>query len=144
MIRRCRRCKSERFIASQKVYMDVIVDGNGFYEDDLEVKDAENPYGPYTCSVCGAEYESLEELPQEEGKIIATIHLSDKETLNYTSEVLFLRDLQDAIKKHDAKIVIYDVLEKENLSLHFQIENLRRKAGGLEEMSFTQFCEYWT
>ena len=83
-------------------------------------------------------------MPQEEGKIIATIHLPDKETLNYTSEVLFLRDLQDAIKKHDAKIVIYDVLEKENPSLHFQIENLRRKAGGLEEMSFRQFCEYWT
>ncbi len=144
MIRRCRRCKSERFIASQKVYMDVLVDGNGFFKEDLDIKEAENPYGPYTCAVCGTEYESLEELPQEEGKIIATIHLPDKETLNYTSEVLFLRDLQDAIKKHDAKIVIYDVLEKENPSLHFQIENLRRKAGGLEEMSFRQFCEYWT
>ena len=144
MIRRCRRCKSERFIASQKVYMDVLVDGNGFFKEDLDIKEAENPYGPYTCAVCGTEYESLEELPQEEGKIIATIHLPDKETLNYTSEVLFLRDLQDAIKKHDAKIVIYDVLEKENLSLHSQIENLRRKAGGLEEMSFRQFCEYWT
>ena len=144
MIRRCRRCKSERFIASQKVYMDVLVDGNGFFKEDLDIKEAENPYGPYTCAVCGTEYESLEELPQEEGKIIATIHLPEKETLNYTSEVLFLRDLQDAIKKHDAKIVIYDVLEKENPSLHFQIENLRRKAGGLEEMSFRQFCEYWT
>ena len=144
MIRRCRRCKSERFIASQKVYMDVLVDGNGFFKEDLDIKEAENPYGPYTCAVCGTEYESLEELPQEEGKIIATIHLPDKETLNYTSEVLFLRDLQDAIKKHDAKIVIYDVLEKENPSLNFQIENLRRKAGGLEEMSFRQFCEYWT
>ena len=121
MIRRCRRCKSERFIASQKVYMDVLVDGNGFFKEDLDIKEAENPYGPYTCAVCGTEYESLEELPQEEGKIIATIHLPDKETLNYN-----------------------DVLEKENLSLHFQIENLRRKAGGLEEMSFRQFCEYWT
>ena len=124
MIRRCRRCKSERFIASQKVYMDVLVDGNGFFKEDLDIKEAENPYGPYTCAVCGTEY--------------------DKKTIKKTSEVLFLRDLQDAIKKHDAKIVIYDVLEKENLSLHFQIENLRRKAGGLEEMSFRQFCEYWT
>lgn len=65
------RCGCDRFYAHQVCRMDVIVDAdNDFIEnpggDAAEaIYDAGDPYGPYQCVECGAEYASLEDLPGE-------------------------------------------------------------------------------
>ena len=65
----CPKCSGTKFHAHQLCRMDIIVDGNNnFYESASEstaadIYDSETPYGPYTCVTCGAEYDSLYELP---------------------------------------------------------------------------------
>lgn len=60
---RC-RCGNSKFYAHQLVRLDVIVDANGSFERNLEdiaaaIYDSGKPYGPYTCTKCDAEYDSL-------------------------------------------------------------------------------------
>lgn len=58
---RCPKCGGNRFIAHQLVRMDVIVDGNNYFQESVEggIYDAETPYGPYTCTKCGYETDEL-------------------------------------------------------------------------------------
>lgn len=64
---RCKCCNGTRFIAHQVVRMDVMVDeknnfiGNLFGGAESHIYDAGTPYGPYTCTDCGAEYDELAE-----------------------------------------------------------------------------------
>ena len=70
-MRKC-ECGSTEFRAHQIVRMDVIVDGDNQWEENLtqdaaaSIYDAETPYGPYTCRNCGRVYNSLDELPDSE------------------------------------------------------------------------------
>jgi ribosomal protein S27E len=55
---RCPNCKNtKRFIGHQRLYTDVIVDSSGQWigdpYDKIEIYEAENPYGPWTCTECG-------------------------------------------------------------------------------------------
>jgi len=60
-------CGNERFVGHQVCRIDVIVDGHNDFQDNLvsdkeigdSIYDSETPYGPYTCTECGAEYEDL-------------------------------------------------------------------------------------
>ena len=67
---RCPFCGSERFIGHQEIRADVYVGGNGEYEDNLPggleaiIYDSSHPYGPFTCSKCGREYDPLPENKQ--------------------------------------------------------------------------------
>lgn len=65
-MRRC-KCGCTRFYAHQVCRADIIVDQDNNFMGDLNghisVYDAEEPYGPYTCEKCGAEYDSLDDLP---------------------------------------------------------------------------------
>ena len=64
---KCKCCGNERFIGHQVIRADVIVDGNEAFAENLfgglesHIYDSENPYGPFTCTKCGAEYEKLSE-----------------------------------------------------------------------------------
>lgn len=60
---RC-KCGNDKFYVHQLVYLDVIVDEKGEFHSNLEdiaaaIYDSERPYGPYTCTKCEAEYDSL-------------------------------------------------------------------------------------
>ncbi|MBQ3570206.1 MAG: hypothetical protein IJA20_05970 [Methanocorpusculum sp.] len=64
-------CGCNRFYAHQQLYADVIVDGgNNFIgngvDDNLSnsISESGKPYGPYTCIMCGREYDDLEDLEQ--------------------------------------------------------------------------------
>ena len=59
------KCGNDKFIAHQVVRMDVVVDENNNWIESKEAYDSETPYGPYTCTACGEEYD---ELKQEETK----------------------------------------------------------------------------
>ena len=48
-------CGCNRFIGHQLVWVEVIVNGNNDFEEQLEIYDSETPYGPYTCTNCGKE-----------------------------------------------------------------------------------------
>ena len=58
-------CGNDRFIGHQIIRADVIVGvDDSFLEnvtDRLEdsIYDAEKPYGPFTCTACGREYDEL-------------------------------------------------------------------------------------
>jgi hypothetical protein len=60
-IRKC-RCGNDRFAARQLARHDIIVNALGGYIEDKGAYDAEQPYGPFTCTVCDTVYEELEEL----------------------------------------------------------------------------------
>lgn len=58
-------CGSNRFRASQRVVIDVIVDEEGNWVcDDKDTEDPissfDKPFGPYECVNCGKEYDTLE------------------------------------------------------------------------------------
>lgn len=59
------KCGHNRFYAHQLCRVDVIVDEDGNWESNtgkdntIVVYDAENPYGPFTCTKCGEEYEEI-------------------------------------------------------------------------------------
>ena len=58
-------CGNDRFYGHQIVRVDVIVDADGSFESNVtdpmenSIYDAEKPYGPFTCTVCGREYDEL-------------------------------------------------------------------------------------
>jgi hypothetical protein len=52
-------CGSTQFYASQVCYHRIIVDENGNFIDDLDVDEADHPYGPFECTQCAKEYEEL-------------------------------------------------------------------------------------
>ena len=62
--RKC-RCGGIRFYAHQLARHDVVVDEEGNYMNDHGVYDAEKPYGPFICALCGAAYDELEELDEK-------------------------------------------------------------------------------
>ena len=59
--RRC-RCGGGRFNAHQLTRHDVVVDVNGIFINDQGIYNAEKPYSPFTCVLCGEVYDELEDL----------------------------------------------------------------------------------
>jgi hypothetical protein len=55
------RCGNELFIGHQVSHHDVKVDGQKNFISDLGVYDSKTPFGPFTCTKCGAVYEEFEE-----------------------------------------------------------------------------------
>lgn len=61
----CPKCGCDRFIGSQRVYMNVICTPNGDYHENISdnvksnIFEADKPYGPFICEKCGTEYETL-------------------------------------------------------------------------------------
>lgn len=60
-VRRC-SCGNAKFYANQVCYHDVVVNSENIFDRNIEISEAENPYGTYCCTNCGAEYEDLKEL----------------------------------------------------------------------------------
>jgi len=59
--KRC-SCGSTRFAANQACYHSVIVDSDNNFIRNIEIGEAEYPYGIYHCTVCNAEYDTLDDL----------------------------------------------------------------------------------
>lgn len=61
----CKSCGGTEFTAHQIVRMDIVVDGDNEYVGPVspdcaaDIYDSEEPYGPYRCVSCGAEYDEL-------------------------------------------------------------------------------------
>jgi len=62
------RCGNGYFYAHQLCRHDIIIDGDGHFEDNIEIYDSEKPYGTFTCTACGVEYEELSEIPEAPSK----------------------------------------------------------------------------
>lgn len=60
LVKRC-KCGNDKFIGHQLVRMDVLVDADNHFLAQKEIYDSETPYGPFSCTVCGAEYENIPE-----------------------------------------------------------------------------------
>lgn len=58
-------CGNNEFSGHQQVYVDVVVDEHGNFDRNLcesiedSIYEAGRPYGPFTCTKCGKEYEDL-------------------------------------------------------------------------------------
>lgn len=57
---KCPNCGNNKFTGHQLVRMDVLVDENNNFIEQIEIYDSEKPYGPYTCTNCGQEYDDDE------------------------------------------------------------------------------------
>lgn len=63
---RCKKCRGSIFAAHQVCHMDIIVNGKNQFERNVKggadagIYEAGEPFGPYVCINCGAEYEELE------------------------------------------------------------------------------------
>jgi len=65
------KCGCEKFYAHQVCRVDIVVDGDNSFLDNLisdkelgdSVYDSGTPYGPYTCTECGTVYSELEDIP---------------------------------------------------------------------------------
>lgn len=59
-------CGNCYFFAHQTIRADIVVDETGKFLKNLDsgletaIYDASEPYGPFTCTACGKEYEELE------------------------------------------------------------------------------------
>lgn len=62
--RRC-ACGNTKFLAHQRSYHDVFVYTDNIFLDDNGIYESERPYGPFTCTECGAEYAELEDLDKQ-------------------------------------------------------------------------------
>ena len=60
--RRC-TCGNDKFYAHQKCYHGIIVTGDNIFEREVDLYEAESPYGEYECTKCGTEYEYREDIP---------------------------------------------------------------------------------
>lgn len=64
----CPNCGNDEFHAHQVCRMDVVVNADGEFQSnqfqaaEMSIYDAEQPYGPFVCTKCGAEFEELSEL----------------------------------------------------------------------------------
>lgn len=58
---KCKHCGGEEFLADQRVYMGIVVDGNNHIKELFpgSISKKEKPHGPYQCCGCGARYEDL-------------------------------------------------------------------------------------
>ncbi len=64
---KCPKCGNDKFVGRQVCRVDIIVDGDNNFLDNLmsdkelvsSIYDSETPYGPYTCTECGEEIEEL-------------------------------------------------------------------------------------
>lgn len=52
-------CGNNKFVAHQRCYHDIVVDGSNNFESDKGIYESETPYGPYTCTECDKEYDEL-------------------------------------------------------------------------------------
>lgn len=65
------KCGNKTFVAHQVCHLDVVVDSeNEFLRNLHDTSEASiyysgMPFGPYTCTVCGAEYNELSDLIPE-------------------------------------------------------------------------------
>jgi len=70
IMKRCPKCNNGSFETTQRCRLDIIVDGENNFLDNkpgldkggITIIDAEDPYGPYYCTHCGKEFDSLDEL----------------------------------------------------------------------------------
>ena len=58
------KCGNDEFTAHQVCHMDVVVDGHNNWQrntpdDSSCCYESETPFGPYTCTKCGKEYDSI-------------------------------------------------------------------------------------
>lgn len=60
---KCKHCNGDTFFAHQVCRLDIIVDSEGEFLDNAHgdanqaISDAGDPYGPFQCCTCGAEYD---------------------------------------------------------------------------------------
>ncbi len=57
---KCPKCGNAQFYGHQIVRMNVTVDENNNFVDSGEIYDSETPYGPFTCTKCGTEFDDSE------------------------------------------------------------------------------------
>ena len=84
-------CGCTEFIGHQVVYVDILVDNEGniienYPDDPSAIYDSNPAYGPFTCSRCGKEYESLSKLPRKVSRIQKAFDEIDKTIQEAVSE----------------------------------------------------------
>lgn len=129
---KCKFCGSKRFIGQQIGYHSIIVDEDGNFCDEVECGDAETPYGPYTCCVCGAVYDELDE---EELTDKPSFTDARRSANKMVEQIRALRDESEQVFK---MAMAMEQLEHENA---FDTDNIFVLAMALHHPKFISMCD---
>ena len=145
-MRRCKKCGGTEFVAHQRVYTDIVVDGDNQFmknhseNDSVAIYESENPYGPYKCCMCGAEYDDLQELPDDETEFVGYIHYFDSdEKIGYRTEEELIRKLEDVIAYLGSLKLTVDGIADTNLVLKYKVYKIFANEYGVDTISFEKW-----
>lgn len=100
---KCKICGSETFEAHQELHVDVICDGDGDFIDNLaetleaSISESWNPYGPFTCTHCGAVYDELEDGAKVEDVTFLYAPIKGHPTRYAVIDFFLIRDTGDKV-----------------------------------------------
>ena len=90
----CKFCGCTEFVAHQAVHMDVLVNEDGNFIDNLpgglaNIYDSGKPFGPFTCSRCGAGYDEVNGKWTVTGAPVEDCMAPDGTVLIYEGRIMF-------------------------------------------------------
>lgn len=145
-MKRCKICGCTEFSAHQRIYTDIIVDGdNHFIKNDsqnnsIAIYESENPYGPYTCKTCGMEYDELNDLYEDLEDYVGYIYYIDSdEKIGYRTDEKLIEAYKDAIYYRGPSAQRVEGVNKRNLALKYQIDQIIAGEFGYDEISFEEW-----
>jgi hypothetical protein len=119
----CPKCGCNEFTAHQVCRHDVVVDSQNNYirglcgQEDKDIYDAEDPYGPYSCLECHEVYDELPhvcEACQGRGFLLSTRYdlVKNKGTLNGILVIEKCDDCSKYASDQEAIRVVYELAIK--------------------------------
>ena len=112
----CPKCGNQLFYGHQRVYMNIIVDGDGEFQSNQEgdpIYDSETPYGPFICTKCQADYDVL------------PIEVVDG--LDPDSDAKKIEAVLAIMEKHDMDDVVHDLCFHDATSINNQGEKAQAR-----------------
>lgn len=145
-MRRCKKCGCPEFFAHQRIYTNIIVDGDNHFLSNISsdgsnsVYDSDDPYGQYECKICGAEYDDLEELWFDESEYVGYLYFIDSdERIAYKTESELIRQYQNAINFRGPLAQRVESVNDKNLVLKYKLSQIMANEYGYDCVSFNDW-----
>lgn len=147
-MKRCKKCGCPEFIAHQRIYTDIIVDGdnnflkNNSLDDSVSIYEHESPYGPYECCLCGQEYDDLQDLIEFKEEYVGyMICLKTNQKVGYKTEDELIRNYEKAIRCGGVFAQTVEVTNDKNLYLNNKLRNVMIEEFAKQGRSFDDWIE---
>lgn len=147
-MKRCKICGCAEFSAHQRIYTDIIVDGDNHFiknnstDNSVAIYESEDPYGPYTCKICGMEYETLDELYEDTNEYVGYINYYDSnECIGYRTDEDLIHKYEQSIYYRGPMAQSVEGIDEKNLALIYQVEQIIAGEYGCDEIPFNVWLQ---